>query len=87
MEELHASREQSTSRICLISRCPYQKLDPAVMMMKSAEKRLRADLTEPLNRARERCIFGEGEMRPDVIVMGGIGSKHSAQYGLHRTTI
>ena len=51
------------------------------MMMKSAEKRLRTDSTEPLNGARERCIFGEGEMRPEVIVIGGIGSKHPAQMG------
>jgi hypothetical protein len=52
------------------------------MMMKSAEKRLHTDLTAPLNGTRERCIFGEGEMRPDVvIVIGGIGSKHPAQMG------
>jgi hypothetical protein len=49
--------------------------------MKSAENRLRTELTAPLNGTRERCIFGEGEMRPDVIVIGGIGSKHPAQMG------
>jgi hypothetical protein len=47
--------------------CPYRKLDPAVLMMKSAEYRLRTDLTEPLNGTRERRIFGEGEMCPDVL--------------------
>ena len=51
------------------------------MMMKAAENRLRTDLAAPLNGARERCIFGEGEMGPDVIVIGGIGSKHPAQMG------
>jgi hypothetical protein len=49
--------------------------------MKSAENRLRTDLTEPLNGTRERRIFCEGEVCPDVSVIGGIGSKHSAQMG------
>jgi hypothetical protein len=63
----------------MIQGCPYRKLDPAILIMKSAEDRSHGDLAEPLNRTTERCIFGEGEMRPNVIVVSGVDSKESAQ--------
>jgi hypothetical protein len=33
-----------------IASCAYQKLHPAIMMMKSAEDRLSSELAEPLDR-------------------------------------
>ena len=46
--------------------------------MQFAEDRSHGDLAELLNGTTERCIFGDGEMRPKVIVIGGVGSKDSA---------
>ena len=51
-------------------------------MMKSAEDRSRGDLAELLNRTTERCILGESEMRPNIIVIDGIGCKDPAQMSL-----
>jgi hypothetical protein len=34
-----------------------ENLDPGVVMMKSAEYRVRTDDSSALNRARDRCIF------------------------------
>lgn len=50
--------------------------------MKAAEDRSHGDLAERLNRTAERCIFGEGEMRPNVIVIDGVDSKDPAQMSL-----
>ena len=50
-------------------------------MMKSAEDRPRGDVTDPLNRTNKRCILGQGQMRPDIVVVGGIGLEDLTQVG------
>jgi hypothetical protein len=66
-------------RRAVIPRCAYQKLYPAILMMKSAGDRPRGDVTEPLKGAAERR--SEGEMRSDVAIVGGISGEDSAQMG------
>ena len=48
-------------------------------MMKSAENRLRGDVTDPSNRTAKRCVLGQSEMRPDMVVVGSISLKDPAQ--------
>jgi len=50
-------------------------------MMKSAEDRSRSDLAGALDGKMDKCILADGEMRPNVIVMSGVGSEDSAQMG------
>jgi hypothetical protein len=40
--------------------CAYRELNPAVLMMKSAEDRLSSELAEPLDRPMTRGILTQG---------------------------
>jgi hypothetical protein len=64
------------------SRCPYREQYPAVFMMKSAKNRSCRDLPKPLSRTTERRVLAESEVRPGVIIKGGVGRKDPAQMGL-----
>jgi hypothetical protein len=61
--------------------CPYRGLHPAVLMVKPAEDGPRSDLAGPMNGTTERRVLGEGEVRPEVIVIVGIRRKDPAQMG------
>jgi hypothetical protein len=37
--------------------CAYRKLDSAIVVMESAEQRMRCDASDPQNRARERRVL------------------------------
>lgn len=51
-------------------------------MMKSAENRPRDDLAVPLHGPMARRILGQRQMRPDFIVIAGVGRKDPAKMGL-----
>ncbi len=53
--------------------CVYRKSDSAILMMKTAEDRLRCDDAEALNRARERGIFAQRAMNSRLVVISGVG--------------
>jgi len=50
-------------------------------MVKSAEDRSCSNLTKPLNRTTGRRVLAEGEMRLDVIIVGGIRRNDPTQMG------
>ena len=50
-------------------------------MMKSAKDRTYSDLAKPLNRATERRVLAQGEMRPDVIIIGATRCKNPTEMG------
>ena len=64
-----------------ISACAYRELNPAVLMMKSAEDRLSSELAEPLDRPMGRRILVQGQMRSEFVVIAGVGRKNLAQMG------
>ena len=51
-------------------------------MMKSAENRPRTKLAQLLDRPMARRILGQGQVRPDFVVISGICSKDPAQMAL-----
>ncbi len=51
-------------------------------MVKAAEDRSCSNLAKPLNRTTERRVLAEGEVGPDVIIIGGIRREDPAQMGL-----
>ena len=51
-------------------------------MMESTENRPRADLAASLHGPLDRRIFEQGQMRPDFIVIVGVGEKDPAQMAL-----
>jgi hypothetical protein len=59
-----------------------ENLNPHIMVMKSAKDRVCIDRSDPLNGARDRCIFIQWPVRPDVIVVAGVGSQNPAQMRL-----
>jgi hypothetical protein len=50
--------------------------------MKSAEDRSHGDLAELLNGTKKRRVLGKGEMRSDVVIVGGISRENPAQMGV-----
>ena len=48
-----------------------ENLNPDVMVMKSAEDRVRLDIPDPLNGTKGRRIFVQRPVRSDVIVIDG----------------
>ena len=52
--------------------------DSHVMVMQSAEERLRRDATDPLNRAREWHVFVQRSVRSQIVVITGIGLQNPA---------
>ena len=57
----------------------YQKLDSAILVMKSAEDRLRCDGAEALNGAMERGVLVQRSVGPRLIIVGSIGAYDPAQ--------
>ena len=51
-------------------------------MMESAENGLCNDLTKPVDRARNRRVLSQSEMRPDMVVVGSISLENLTQMGL-----
>jgi hypothetical protein len=51
-------------------------------MMKSAEDRPRGDVIDSSNRTNKRRVLGQRQMRPDTVVVGGIGVEDLTQVGL-----
>lgn len=63
----------ASSRFILLPKtCPYRKLRPIILIVKSTEDPSCGGRAKPLNRTTERGVLAEGEMRPDVIIIGGI---------------
>jgi hypothetical protein len=61
--------------------CACRKLNPAVLMMKSAEDRPRCDLPVPVDRPMGRRILTQRQMRPEFVVIADVGCKDLAQMG------
>ncbi len=55
------------------SSCPCRELHPAILMMKSAEKRPRGEVTKPLNGPTVRRILVQRQMRSEFVVIDGVG--------------
>jgi hypothetical protein len=49
-----------------------------VVVMQSAEERMRRDATDPLNRAREWRVFVQRSVRSQIVVIAGIGLQNPA---------
>src|SRR5262249_44907022 len=52
--------------------CPYRKSDSAIAVMKSAEDGRRYDAAHVLDGARNRSVFVERPMSPQLIIISGI---------------
>ena len=52
--------------------------DSHVVVMQSAEERMRRDATDPLNRAREWRIFVQRSMCSHIVVIAGMGLQNPA---------
>jgi hypothetical protein len=52
--------------------------DTQIVVMQSAEERMRRDATDPLNGAREWCIFVQRAVRSQIVVIPGIGLQNPA---------
>src|SRR5580704_2793527 len=61
--------------------CAYRELNPAILMMKSAENRPGSELAEPLDRPMARRILIQGQMPSEFVVIAGVGRKNLAQMG------
>jgi hypothetical protein len=55
-----------------------ENLDPAIVVMKPAEERMRLDASDPLNRAREGRVLVQRSVRSHIVVIAGIGSQNPA---------
>src|SRR5438876_11741820 len=56
----------------VIEGCLYRKLDPAIMVMKSAEDGRRYNVAHVLNGAMDRSVLVERPMSPQLIIVGSI---------------
>src|SRR5260370_28071978 len=61
--------------------CPYRKLHPAVLMMKTAKDRPSGKLAIPLDRPMAWRILIQGQRRSEFVVIAGVGRKDPAQMG------
>src|SRR6266849_2518698 len=59
--------------------CVYRKLNPNVLMMKSAQDGVRTYDAGSLNRTRDRCILVQRPMRSNAVVIGRIVFQNPAQ--------
>jgi hypothetical protein len=66
--------------------CAYRELNPAVLMMQSAEDRPSGELAEPLDRPMARRILTQGQMRSNSVVIAGVGSKNPSRWASPRMT-
>ena len=67
--------------------CAYQELHPTILMMKSAEDRPRAELTEPFNRPMRRRILAEGLMRSEFVVIARVVARIRRRWASPKTTM
>src|SRR5260370_39939507 len=65
-----------------ISPCPCRELHPAILMMKSAEKRPRGEVTEPLDRPTVRRLLVRRQRRSEFVVVDRVGTKDSTRAGV-----
>src|SRR3981081_2601987 len=75
-------RHQHRRRMMHRGACAYRELNPAILMMKSAENRPGSELAEPLDRPMVRRILIQGQMRSEFVVIASVGCKDPAQMGL-----
>ena len=61
------------------SRCPYQKLDPNIGMVQSAEFRHRRDRSAVMNGPPKWRVFVQAEMGPPGVVVIRVGAKQATQ--------
>ena len=62
--------------------CTYQKLHPAILMVKSPEYGPYGDDTIPSNRTSNRRVLAQRQMRADTIVVAGVVGEDLAQMSL-----
>ncbi len=62
--------------------CAYQKLNPAILMMKSAEDWPRNELAEPLDWPTARRVLAQGQVCSAFVVVAGVGRSDPAQMTL-----
>jgi len=60
---------QNLPKTLRIDGCLYQKLDSAIMVMKSAEDRHRCDAAYVLNGAMDWSVFAKSPMSPQLIII------------------
>jgi hypothetical protein len=60
----------------------YQKLNPTILMMKSAEDRPSNELAKPLGRPTARRILVQRQVRSAFVVIAGVGLSDPAQMAL-----
>src|SRR5674476_1432797 len=70
---------ERTAKQAVLATCVYRKLDSAIMVVKTAEDRLRCDGADALNRAMKRGVLVQRLMSPRLIIIGGICAEDSAQ--------
>ena len=58
--------------------CPYQKLDPHVLMMQPVEEGQGYDMANTLNGSSVRRVLVQGKMRSSGVVIACVGLKNSA---------
>jgi hypothetical protein len=58
--------------------CVYRKLDSAIVVMQSAQQRMRCDASDPLNRAREGRVLFQRSVRSHIIVIARIRLQNPA---------
>src|SRR3981081_2942703 len=77
---LHSGRcLRSTVTSLKACTCMYRKLNPNVLMMKSAQDGVRIFGAESLNRTRDRRILLQRPMRSNAVVKGRIVFQNPAQ--------
>ncbi len=64
-------------RLAFLS-CYVPKLNLRLVVMKPAKNRVRTDDSGPLNGERDRSIFIQWPLRPDVVVIASVGSQNAA---------
>jgi hypothetical protein len=62
--------------------CAYQKLNPTILMMKSAEDRPSNELSKPLDRPTARRILVQRQVRSAFVVIAGVGRSDPPQMAL-----
>jgi len=62
--------------------CAYQKLNPTILMMKSAEDRPSNELAKPLDRPTAWRILVQRQVRSAFVVIAGVGRSDPAQMAL-----
>src|SRR6266404_6000095 len=67
------------TEIFAVNTCPYHKLNPAVLVMETAEGRSRYDPTEQLDWSMDRSVLAQRQMSASLIIVGHIRPQDSPQ--------